>query len=226
MHVDHDIARDAFVSTLTGFFAVADSLSDDDLQAASRCRGWTVGDVLAHVHLGLQEMLLGLVSRTDGAPDTDAASYWQIDLPTNDEGADEVASIRFVRLLAAAYRRPTGLVGHMRPTVEGVMTAARQLAPGAVRFQRRVLSTGDFLATWACELAVHHLDLGRELQIAPPAPAGLRVARETIEALAGGALPAAWPDETAVLLGAGRVSLDEERTTAAGDVAARLPVFG
>lgn len=45
--------------------------------AARRCRGWTVGDLIVHVYLGLQDMLLGLVAPTDAEPDTGAATYWR-----------------------------------------------------------------------------------------------------------------------------------------------------
>lgn len=183
--------------------------------------------MLVHVHLGLQEMLLGIVTPTEDRPDTDAAGYWSLDVPTNDPGADRVAGARFVRLMgAAAYRRPVGLVGHLRPTAEGVATAVAALEPGALRFQGHVLSTGDFLATWAVELAVHHLDLGRELDLAPPVPAALRLARNTIEALVGEPLPAPWPDGTAVLIGAGRLDPEEELRRQVGALALRLPVLG
>jgi uncharacterized protein (TIGR03083 family) len=210
---------DAFVSSVT-------RLTDIDLMATSRCTGWTVGDVVVHVHLGLQEMLLGLVTPTDEVPDTDASAYWRSTPPTNDEDGDQVAGMRFVRLLGAAYRRPTGLVRHLLPTVGGVRTAVTMLQPGAVRFQGHVLRTGDFLATWAVELAVHHLDLGRELTTEPPAAPALRLARSTIEALAKGTLPRAWADDTVVLLGTGRIRPDARQRMEAPDVVETFPVLG
>jgi hypothetical protein len=88
-----------------------------------------------------------------------------------------------------------------------------------------VLATGDFLATWAVELAVHHLDLARELDLPAPDPAALRMSRDTVEALVG-ELPREWSDETAVLIGTGRVALDERMREQAGPAAARLPAFG
>lgn len=226
MHVDHDEARAAFLSGLDAFAACAEGLSDVDLMAASRCTGWTVGDVVVHVHLGLQEMLLGLVSPTGDAAGTDAAGYWRSAPPSTDDGADQVAGMRFVRLLGAAYRRPSGAVRHLLPTVAGVRAATTRLAPGAVRFQGHVLTTGDFLATWAVELAVHHLDLGRELDLAPPAPAALRLARLTVEALAGAGAPAAWADDTTVLLGAGRVRPDVTQQREAPVLTSTFPVLG
>ena len=210
MQVGHEDGRDAFLRALDALLSAVEGLEDEAFVAASRCRGWTVGDVLVHVHLGLQECLLGLLDPTDAPPDTDAASYWRADLPTNDAAADALAGVRFVRLLGAAYRRPSGVVGHLRPTAHGLVRAVRSAPGGALAFQGRVLRTGDFLATWAVEVAVHHLDLTRELELPAPAPGALALARQTVEALAGGPLPAAWDDRYAVLLGTGRRSLTDE----------------
>lgn len=115
LHISHHDAQTAFLDQLSTLMNACTDLDDDQLLAASRCRGWTVSDVIVHVHLGLQDMLLGLVAPTNAEPDTDAASYWRAGLSTNDSDADQVAAARFVRLLGAAYRRPTGLVHHLRP---------------------------------------------------------------------------------------------------------------
>ncbi|MET0414859.1 MAG: maleylpyruvate isomerase N-terminal domain-containing protein [Actinoplanes sp.] len=215
----HDEGRHAFLAALDTFASVADELTDRDLTAFSRCRGWTTADVLVHVHLGLQEMLLGLVSPTGEQPDSDASDYWRHQPPSTDDSADEIAAMRFVRLIASAYQRPTGVIGHLRPTFDGLRTAVTNLRPGAVRFQGLVLTTGDFLTTWAVELAVHQLDLRHPT---PPAPSALRLGRATVEALRGGGLPSDWDDETVLLLGFGRIEPgDRERAAAAG-----LPMLG
>lgn len=225
MNVDHAGGRAAFLDELDAFTGCARSLSDLQLMAASRCTGWTVGDVIVHVHLGLQEMLLGLVGRTAEEPDTDASSYWRIALPSN-EDADDVAGMRFVRLVSGAYLRPSGAVRHMLPTVEGIRAAVTALDRGAIRFQGHVLASGDFLATWAVELALHHLDLGRELTLPRPAPSALHLARLTVEALADVDAPPAWSDETTALLGAGRVKPDAGQRAEAPTLTQRVPLFG
>ena len=219
MHVDHEEGRAAFLDELTAFGTLADSLSDDDLMAASRCRGWTVGDVLVHVHLGLQEMLLGLVAPPGDRPDTGAAGYWRHRPPATDDDADEIAAMRFVRLVSSAYRRPPGIVAHLRPTAGGLRSAVTNLPAGALRFQGLVMATGDFLTMWSVELAVHHLDLRHR---DAPASSALRLARATVEALRGGALPGDWSDERVLLWGSGRAEPgDRDRAAAAG-----LPVLG
>ena len=198
MHLDHGPAADAVLAALDVLETTLRGLRDEDLLAASRCRGWTAGDVWAHVHLGLQEMLLGLVTPTGAAADTDAVQYWRAEGGGDD--ASRTPQVRFVRLLSSAYREPTGLVAHALPTIAGVRSAVSHLAPGRLAFQGHVLSTGDFLATWACELAVHHLDTGAELDLPAAAPAALRIARTTGEALDPGlaATVAAEPDAVAV----------------------------
>jgi hypothetical protein len=223
MHVPHAEASTAFLDELDLFATTVTGLDDASLVAASFCTGWTVGDVIVHVHMGLQEMLLGLVSPAASAPDTDAASYWTAALPTNDSQADRLDNVRFVRLLGAAYRRPTGLVRHLLPTVEGVRSAVTTLPARAIRFQGHVLSSGDFLTTWAVELAIHHLDLTRELPLTPPTAQSLHLTRATVETLAGAPLPPTWDDRTVALLGAGRIPPDATQTAAAGT---RLPVLG
>jgi uncharacterized protein (TIGR03083 family) len=226
MHVDHEVARTIFLDELDALLQVCEGLDDVDLVAASRCRGWTVGDVLVHVHLGLQDMLLGLVSPTESPADTDAASYWRHQIPTNDPEADAFAGMRFVRLLGAAYRKPSGIVGHMRPTASGVMTVVRGLPSGSLHFQGHVLTTGDFLATWAVELVVHHLDLGRELHVGAPTTPAMSLTVATVEGLLGGPLPTEWSQELRILAGTGRVQLNDDQAHAAGSAAKLLPVLG
>jgi uncharacterized protein (TIGR03083 family) len=222
VQVDHDAGRTGFLDGLKALRAVADGLDDDQLLTSSRCRGWTVGDVLVHVHLGLQEMLLGVVSPTGRAPDTDAASYWRAPIGPH-PAATPVGHVRFVRSMGAAYRSPSGIVAHLRPTADALAAAVDVLLEGTVATQGNTMRTGDFLATWALELAVHHLDLGAELTLESPAPAALTLARATVEELAGGRLP--WDDETAVLIATGRVPPDDEQAAQAGPLAARLPVL-
>jgi hypothetical protein len=174
-------------------------LDDWMLLAPSRCAGWSRLDAVVHVHLGLQEMLRGFVTPTEDQPDTDAASYWDGSGSEQDETADDLDGLLYLHRVSAAYRRPAGAVRHLADTAEAVLGAAERMPPGRVRFQGRVLTTGDFLATWAVELAVHHLDL--DLPATAADPAALRLARRTAEALAGEPLPADWSDERAVLVG-------------------------
>jgi Mycothiol maleylpyruvate isomerase N-terminal domain len=207
MHVDHAIGRDAFVAELTSLLDLAAGLTDEELLATSHCRGWTVADVLTHVHLGLQEMLLGIVSPTDDPTTVDAASYWSAAPPSNDDEASPVEQVRFVRVLSAVYRHPTGGVRHLELTGRILGRAvARTVDEAHLDFQGHVIATGDFFATWAVELAVHHLDLTAELIMESPTTESLRLARQTVDELAGGPVPATLTDTDAVLIGTGRLA--------------------
>ena len=206
MEVPYAVAAAAVQGELRRLLGVVAQLHDRAMLASSRCFGWTRADVLVHVHLGLQEMLLGLVDPTDAEPDTDAASYWRAEPPSNDPGSDELDNLRFARLVASAYRRPTGLIGHLRPTADGVARAIEAFQAPAVNFQGHVLTGGNFRATWATELAVHHLDLDLGDELDGPDPAALRLARQTADALVDKPSPSDWDDQHAVLVGWGRVA--------------------
>ena len=201
MRVGHEAGRDAFLDALDTFMDDIGQLGDEDLMASSRCLGWTRADLILHVHLGLQEMLHGIVTPSDATPDTDAAEYWLSDPPGE---ADRLDGMRFVRLVGAAYRRPTGVTKHLTPTATAIRGAVKRQAEERKSFQGHVMTSGDFLATWAVELAVHQLDLESKA----PAAKALRLARETVEALNG---KQDGDDETVVLIGTRRLP-DESGT--------------
>ncbi|GAB2596095.1 maleylpyruvate isomerase N-terminal domain-containing protein [Microlunatus antarcticus] len=189
MRVAHAEGRAAFLEALDGFLAAAEPLDDHALLAASGCWGWSVVDVVTHVRLGLEEVAVALleVGRTDRAPDLDAATYWG-SLPSVGR-ADEIAGLLAIRRLASATRAPTGAVAPLRTVTAALSSAVGRLDDGVLAFQAGVLTTGDLCATWAVELAVHQLDLARELDVPPPSALALGLARRTVEASAAAGLP-------------------------------------
>jgi hypothetical protein len=198
VQVEHEPAARACAAAIRALLAAVDELDDRALLEPSRCFGWNRLDTVIHVHLGWQEMLLGMVSPTAAEPDVDAASYWRTDPPGNDDSTDALDQITYLHRLGSAYRRPTGAVGHLRITAETLAGAVERMTPGRVRFQGHVIETGDFLATWATETAVHHLDLDLGAGAPGPDPAALRLARQTAEALAGGPIEATDDVEAAL----------------------------
>lgn len=204
LRIDHATGLTAFLDELDAFVTAVGSASDHDLLAASRCHGWAVVDVVVHVRTGLQDMLGGAVTPSASPPDTDAASYWRTDVPSDDGGADTVDGILWTRRTASAYRRPTGAVGHLRAAADAVRRAVERMPDGPVAFQGHVLTSGDFLATWAVELAVHHLDVCKDIDLGPPTAESLRLGRLTVETLAGAAFPSDWSDADCLLAGSGR----------------------
>jgi Mycothiol maleylpyruvate isomerase N-terminal domain len=218
-------ARDAFVAAYTVLDELAASLTDEQLLAASRCRGWSVCDVLCHLDFGNQEILVGFASPTDRPADTDLAAYWRACCAP---GEPDLGHARFTRLVASAYARPSGVVRHLHLTTGAVLRLARAAdADRRLEFQGHVVTMEVFLALWAVEAAVHHLDVTVELPDAPPpAPASLRVTRETLDALLGEPVPLGWDDQTYALKGTGRLALTGEERSALGPLAERFPLFG
>jgi len=96
-----------------------------------------------------------------------------------------------------------------------------------LEFQGHVVTMEVFLAIWAVEAAIHHLDVTVELPEAPPPPpASLAVTRETLDALLGEREPVGWDDQTYALKGTGRLPLTGEERGALGPLAERFPLFG
>lgn len=222
---EHGFAVRLFLDELAALVAASGGLDDRALLAPSRCHGWAVVDALVHVRVGLDEMLAGVATATDAPADCDAASYWAAPPPGTDPEADDIDGILWTRRTASAYRRPVGAVGHLAAVADRVRRAVSAMGDGNVAFQGHVLRSGDFLATWAVELAVHHLDLTRELSLPDPTPDSLRMSRDTLEAIAGERFPDSMSDAVAVLIGTGRRPPTDAERVALGPLAAALPVL-
>jgi hypothetical protein len=159
--------------------------------------------------MGLEEMAIGTTRRIDAVPDHDAASYWKSHPDNRDE--DPVQHILWLRRVASAHSRPSGAVTQLGAVAEAIKTAVSAMPPGTVDFQGKHMLTGDFLATWVVEIAVHQLDLGLDDD-----PSGLDWARQTLEAIAEHPLPADLDDRSAVLIGLGRAPCTTTTLTAPG----------
>jgi len=201
LSVPHQVALDLLRDQLRGFTTQAGGLSDLELLDASLCHGWSRLDVVVHVRIGLDEFIAGCAAQTGAVPDHDAASYW-VSHP-DDRDADSVPHILWLRRTASAYGRPSAAVRHLDDVAARVETTLDRLPEQPVRFQDKVMASGDFLATWVVELAVHQLDL--DVATTRAAPAGLGLARRTVEAVAGHDLPPQLDDDVAVLSGLGRI---------------------
>ncbi|MDI5981248.1 maleylpyruvate isomerase N-terminal domain-containing protein [Amycolatopsis magusensis] len=201
--------------------AVAD-LPDADFARPSGCSGWLVRDLVCHLVIDAQDVLITLVTPTDAEPTRDAVSYWQVSRtpPTGDDPLDAL----IVRL-AAAYEEPALLKHHLDDVGSAAGRAAELADPASrVRTQDMVLTAGDYLSAYVLEWTLHHLDLTRYLPDAALPPAeGLARSREMLERIAGTAFPEAFPDQDALLIGTGRRTPDAAETAALGELAARLP---
>ena len=199
----HDEAVERLCRALDGFGAAARSLDDLALLDPSRCRGWSRLEVVTHVRLGVEEMAVGTTGLTSGPPDHDAATYWASHPDDRDE--DPVPHLMWLRRVAGAYGRPSAAVEHLGRALDAAAGAVRAMPEGVAAFQGKRMTTGDFLATWVVELAVHALDLHTDAE-----PVGLDWARRTVESVAAAELPALLDDRAAVLVGLGRVAAPPE----------------
>jgi len=215
---DHATAVDLLLAQTHAFVAAAEGYSEYDLLGAATVHGWSRLDVIVHVRAGLEEMVGVCAAQVDDEPDHDAASYWAsfAEADQGDEAA--VPRILWMRRTAAAYTRPTGALRHLTDVVTTAGIALRRMPDHPVLFQGKAMSSGDFLATWVVELAVHQLDLGEGA--GHPVPDSLTVVRRTAEALADVDLPAPWSDEDAAMIALGRRPLPPDD----GGLAGVLPI--
>ncbi|MBA2952839.1 hypothetical protein GON03_22705 [Nocardioides sp. MAH-18] len=214
--VELEVGRRAFSESVEAFLRAVDGFDEHALLGASRCHGWTRLDVVVHTISGWHEMLGGMVSVVDDEPTVDAASYWT-SFAEEYAGADPVDVLMVQRRRTAAYRRPALACEELRDVAGMVLRGAAGMTEVHHFWQQQVFTAGDYLAVWAVEDAVHHLDLLAD----EPVPAGaLDLTRATVEALAG-AFPEDWTAEDVALVGTGRRPAPE----GLGATVDRLPAF-
>ena len=199
---------EALDAAYSGVTAVVSGLDDRDLLLPTRCRGWTIADLLLHMTLDAQRALVTLHHPAGGPADVDSVTYWRGFPGTGSSWAP--AHAQWVRRAAAAYETPSGVVDRWRETAPAAVHAARTADPaGFVSTQGHVLAVPDFVATLVTEAVIHHLDLVESLpDAAAPADEALHVAVSTMDGLAApDGLPAAWPAQEALLKSSGRMEL-------------------
>ncbi|AIS02056.1 maleylpyruvate isomerase N-terminal domain-containing protein [Streptomyces glaucescens] len=202
--------------------AVAE-LADEDFAQPSGCAGWLVRDLVCHLVIDAQDVLITLVTPTTREPTRDAVTYWEV-TRTPPSGADPLDALT-VRL-AAAYQDPGLLTFHL-DDVGSAAGRAAELADPALRVETRgqALTAGDYLGAYVLEWTLHHLDLTAHLpHVAGPPAEGLARSREMLERIAGTGFPAAFSDTTALLVGTGRRAATETERAELGETAGRLPL--
>ncbi|MFD7921402.1 maleylpyruvate isomerase N-terminal domain-containing protein [Streptomyces sp. NPDC059740] len=202
---------------------VAD-LPDEAFARPSGCTGWLVRDLVCHLVIDAQDVLITLSTPTEAEPTRDAVTYWELAEapPTGDDPLDALT----VRL-AAAYQEPRLLKYHL----DDVGSAAGRAAALADRHRRvmtreEVLTVDDYLSAYVLEWTLHHLDLLAHLPgVAGPPAETLSRSRGTVERIAGAALPASFSDQDALLVATGRRAPTAAEAAALGEAAGRFPLF-
>ncbi|WP_043662765.1 maleylpyruvate isomerase N-terminal domain-containing protein [Streptomyces xylophagus] len=214
---------DLFARSWTALLTAVAELSDGDFDQPSGCAGWLVRDLVCHLVIDAQDVLITLVTPADTEPTRDAVTYWTVTQtpPTGDDPLDAL----IVRL-AAAYEEPWLLKFHLDDVGSAAGRAARLADPGLrVSTQDEVLTAGDYLSAYVLEWTLHHLDLVAHIPDAagPPAEA-LAGARELLERIAGTAFPTSFSDREALLVGTGRRTPTDGERAQLGALDARLPL--
>lgn len=202
--------------------AVAE-VPDEAFAQPSGCAGWLVRDLVCHLVIDAQDVLITLVTPAETEPTRDAVTYWEVSAtpPTGDDPLDAL----IVRL-AAAYEEPRLLKFHL----DDVGSAAGRAAGIAdldlwVGTRGEVLTAGDYLSAYVLEWTLHHLDLVAHLPSAAGPPAdGLARSRDMLKKIAGTAFPASFSDKDALLVGTGRRAPADVEKAELGELAVRLPL--
>ncbi|MFD7656094.1 maleylpyruvate isomerase N-terminal domain-containing protein [Actinosynnema sp. NPDC059797] len=213
---------DLFALSWSALLAAVADLRDEDFARPSGCAGWLVRDLVCHLVIDAQDVLITLATPTDAEPTRDAVTYWEVaDAPPTGDDPLDALTVR----LAAAYGDPGLLKFHLDDVGSAAGRAARLADPGTrVGTRDQVLTAGDYLSAYVLEWTLHHLDLVAHLPGAPRPPAeGLARTRGMLEEIAGAAFPGSFPDADALLVGTGRRAPTDAERAALGELAARLP---
>lgn len=197
-------------------------LADEDFGRPSGCAGWLVRDLVCHLVIDAQDVLITLVTPADGPTTRDAITYWTVGHapPTGDDPLDAL----IVRL-AAAYVEPGLLRFHLDDLGAAAGRAASLADPTmTVSTQDHVLTAGDYLHAYVMEWTLHHLDLVAELpHVAGPPAECLAESRRMLAAIAGAAFPDSFTDTDALRVGTGRRAPDAQESERLGPLAKRVP---
>ncbi|MGC0377586.1 maleylpyruvate isomerase N-terminal domain-containing protein [Streptomyces sp. SAI-229] len=209
-----------FSRSWTALLAAVAGLPDEDFERPSGCKGWLVRDLVCHLVIDAQDVLITLVTPADTEPTADATTYWNLVGPPTGDPLDAL-----IPRLAAAYGDPALLKFHLDDVGSAAARAAGLADPAArVSTQDKVLTAADYLSAYVLESTLRHLDLIAHLPSAPQPPtATLAVARAALEKIAGAAFPGELPDTDVLLLGTGRRTATAEERTALGGLAERIP---
>ncbi|MFE9680940.1 maleylpyruvate isomerase N-terminal domain-containing protein [Streptomyces sp. NPDC006285] len=212
---------DLFMRSWAALRAAVDGLSDEDWERPSGCAGWLVRDLVCHLIIDAQDVLITLVTPADTEPTIDSVTYWHlVEPPTGQDPLDAL-----IPRLAAAYGEPELLRFHF-DDVGSAAGRAAELADQDARVSTRdeVLTVSEYLSAYVMESTLHHLDLIAHLPKASEPPAETRAAaRVALERIAGAPFPASFSDTDALLVGTGRRAPTQAETTALGPLAARIP---
>ena len=197
-----------FTSSWDALRRTVAQLPDDAFEAASGCRGWRTADLVQHLSLQAQELLIALAAPAETPPTADSLSWWTPTtvFPTGDSDEDALLA-----RLADAQGGPVRSREHFEHVAAAAGRAALLAHPDLpVAAAERILTVRDLLGALVLEVTLHHLDLHAHLPdfalsspMPPPADA-LAEARDMVERRLRLRLPARWADEHVLRVATGR----------------------
>lgn len=213
---------DLFSRSWTALLAAVADLSGPDFERPSGCEGWLVRDLVCHLVIDAQDVLITLVTPSEAETTVDATTYWKTGRAPDPD--DPLATL--IPRLAAAYGDPALLKFHLDDVGTAAARAARLADPVQhVSTQDEVLTIADYLSAYLLEWTLHHLDLTAHLPAAAPPPAEtLAASRKALELVAGAKFPAALSDTEALRIVTGRQAPTVGQRVALGELAAWLPL--
>ncbi|KAF4409882.1 MULTISPECIES: maleylpyruvate isomerase N-terminal domain-containing protein [Streptomyces] len=213
---------DLFSRSWAALRATVAALPDEHFEQPSGCTGWLVRDLVCHLVIDAQDVLITLVTPAGTAPTADAVTYWDV-TGTPPTGEDPLDAL--IPRLAAAYGEPGLLKFHLDDVGSAAGRAAALADPAVcVGTRGKVLTIGDYLSAYVLEWTLHHLDLIACLPPAAGPPAEtLAAARALLEQIAGSPFPASFSDRDVLLAGTGRRAPTDAERAALGGPAAKLP---
>jgi uncharacterized protein (TIGR03083 family) len=207
--------------TYEALTAVVAALGDDDAWAPTGCTGWTVRDLVWHLHADAVRGLVAAHTPAHREADCDSVAYWRA--WGSDPEADE-SNRRLTRVEAGLHEFRSLRERHLEAAAAAARAVAALPHDEVVATQGHAIGAGDLASTLAVEATLHHVDLVAHLGdgVVEPTTAGLAEVRRVVERLLGVGLPT-WSDERVALVGTGRATATaEERAHLSG---VRLPVF-
>ncbi|MFV8164294.1 maleylpyruvate isomerase N-terminal domain-containing protein [Mycobacterium sp. 134] len=202
--------------------AAVAGLRPEDFEQPSGCAGWLVRDLVCHLIIDAQDVLITLATPAGAQATRNALTYWEVaDAPPTGEDPLDALTVR----LAAAYEDPDLLTFHLDDVGSAAGRAADLADPRLlVSTKEQVLTVGDYLDAYVLEWTLHHLDLVAHLPaVAGPPATGLARSRVMLCGIAGVHFPAGFSDSDVLLVGTGRRAPTDSEQTGLGETAVRLP---
>src|SRR3954463_13211147 len=179
---------DLFSRTWAALRTAVAELPDEAFARPSGCTGWLVRDLVCHLVIDAQDVLITLVPPPETEPTADAGTYWELVPPPTGGDPREpppggAPLDALIPRLAAAYGDPELLKFHLDDVGSAAGRAAVLADPGArVSTRDQVLTVGDYLSVYVMEWPLPHLALIASPRAAAEPPAeGLSESRAMLE---------------------------------------------